>query len=430
MKRSHLVLFGLAAVLGVAAAGSAGCGATGGRNVFGDGGSGGEDSGGNGGSGSSGQPGTGGSASDGVGGTFVGSGGNGTGGEAQCSNDTNVDNDGDGFSEAQGDCNDCDPNVSPGSIEVATDPNDPMAKPADEDCDSVVDNVAPASCDDNIGLQDTDPQNGARALDLCQFTTPADKKWGVLSAQYVRANGNPASYTRHIGIQSGFGPNVNVQKGTRMLTLSSGYARLPNQAGACGSLSCSEIGAGTPPPGFPQDVPGCSGDPDINDDVGLQVKIRSPKNATGYKFKFKFYSMEFPEYVCTAFNDQFIALVTPEPQGSINGNISFDKNTNPVSVNIAYFDVCSYDSFYPQFTCPSGPGEMEGTGFGTWDEAGGTSWLQTQAPIKGGDEVTIRWAIWDTGDTAWDSTVLVDGFEWVANGGTVVVGTDPIEDPK
>ncbi|HVK66707.1 MAG TPA: choice-of-anchor L domain-containing protein [Polyangium sp.] len=422
MKRSHLVLFGLAAVLGVAAAGSAGCGATGGRNVFNDGGSGGEDSGGNGGSGSSGQPGTGGSGADGVGGSFVGPGAGGSGaGDAQCSNDPNVDNDGDGFSEAQGDCNDCDANVSPGSIEVATDPNDPMAKPADEDCDSVIDNVAAASCDDNLGLEDQDPQNGARALDLCQFITPDEKKWGVLNAQYVRANGSPASYTRHIGIQSNFGSNVNVQKGTRLLTLSSGYARLPSQVGACGGISCSQIGGGVAPSGFPQDVPGCAGDTDINDDVGLQVKIRSPKNATGYKFKFKFYSFEYPEWVCSSFNDQFIALASPAPQGAINGNISFDQNTNPVSVNIAFFDVCD--------GCALGSAEMSGTGFNQWGDAGGTSWLQTQAPIKGGDEVTIRWAIWDTGDTSWDSTVLVDGFEWVANGGTVVVGTDPIEDP-
>jgi len=422
MKRSHVVLFGLAAVLGVAAAGSAGCGATGGRNVFNDGGAGGEDSSGKGGSGATGASDS--SSSDSVG-VFVGpgpgSGGSGGGG-AQCSTDPNVDDDGDGFSEAQDDCNDCDANVSPGSIEVATDPNDPMAKPADEDCDDVVDNVLPPTCDDNLSLTDTDPQNGARALDLCQFITPADKKWGVLESRYVRANGASAAYSPHIGIQSGFGPNVNVQGGTRLLSLSSGYSRLPSQPGSCGDLSCSSIGAGTAPSGFPQDVPGCSGDTDINDDIGLELRIRAPKNATGYKFKFKFYSFEYPEFVCTAFNDQFIALVSPEPQGSINGNISFDKNTNPVSVNIAFFDVCE--------GCPSGPAEMQGTGFDIWDDAGGTSWLQTQAPIKGGEEMTIRWAIWDTGDTSWDSTVLVDGFEWVANGGTVVVGTDPIEDPK
>jgi len=421
MKRSSLFAFGLTGLLGVAMASSVGCGATGERNVFGDGGGGGDSAG----------SGKGGSTSQGVGGSFVGSatGAGGSGG-ADCVSDPSDDKDGDGFTETQGDCNDCDPNVSPGSIEVFADPNDPNAVPADEDCDGVVDNVAPVSCDESIALDDSDPQNGARALDLCQFTTPGEKTWGVLSAQYVRANGAPANYTKHIGILDSFGPNVNTQKGKRMLALSSGFARLPSQPGACGGISCSSLGAGTAPPGFPQDVPGCSGDTDINDDIGLELRIRSPKNATGYRYKFKFYSFEFPEFVCTSFNDQYIALVNPAPPGSISGNISFDKLNNPVSVNIAFFDVCAYNSSYPQFLCPLGPSEMDGTGFDTWDDAGGTSWLQTQAPIKGGDEVTIRYAIWDTGDTSWDSTVLLDGFEWIANGGTVVIGTDPIPDPK
>jgi hypothetical protein len=35
-------------------------------------------------------------------------------------------------------------------------------------------------------------------------------------------------------------------------------------------------------------------------------------------------------------------------------------------------------------------------------------------------------ATWDTGDTAYDSTTLIDSFEWIANGGTVSVGTTPI----
>ena len=43
----------------------------------------------------------------------------------------------------------------------------------------------------------------------------------------------------------------------------------------------------------------------------------------------------------------------------------------------------------------------------------------------GGQEYTLRFAIWDTGDNAWDSTVLIDGFEWIADGGTVTVGTQP-----
>ena len=54
----------------------------------------------------------------------------------------------------------------------------------------------------------------------------------------------------------------------------------------------------------------------------------------------------------------------------------------------------------------------------------------TTAPIGPFEQFTVRFAIWDTGDAAWDSTVLVDGFQWTATGGTVQVGTDPVLDPK
>jgi hypothetical protein len=416
MKRSYLVLFGLA---GAAMVMAAGCKATSERRVFdsGEDGAGGEWA-----SGAS-TPGQGGSGADGIGGGFdpsTGSGGSMGSGNTQCVNDQNVDDDGDGVSETQGDCNDCDKNVGPGALEVVN--SDPMAQPSDEDCDGNVDNVSGATCDDNIALEDPDAKNGARAIDLCQFTTPADKAWGVLEAKYVRANGQPAAYSTSIGIFSNFGSNVNVQKGSRMLGLSSGRARLPEQPGACGKLSCQSYGPGTAPPGFPQDTPNCDGATDINDDVGLELKVRSPRNATGYKFNFKFYSFEYPEWLCDSYNDQFVTIVNPAPNGSINGNISFDAKKNPVSVNVAFFDVCD--------NCPLGPSEMKGTGFNEWSDAGGTGWLATQAPITGGDEVTIRFAIWDTGDTAWDSTTIIDGFEWIANGGTVPVGTDTVPTPK
>jgi hypothetical protein len=414
MRRSHLVLCGLVGAIAVAV----GCQATSTQRTFGgNGGEGGDTTTSSG----TGKGGNSASSSTGDGGSinFTSSASGTGGGGASCETDPNVDDDKDGFTEAQGDCNDCDKNVNPGAIEVVSD--DPKATPADEDCDGKVDNVLP-TCDDNLALADTDGNNGARAIDLCQFALDGDKKWGVLESKYVRADGSAASPSSQFGILSDFGPNVKVQGGTRMLGLSSGHARLPSQPDACGSLTCMGNGAGTAPAGYPQNAPGCTINNKIYDDIGLQVKVRSPKNATGYSFNFKFYTFEYPEWVCTSYNDQFMAYVDPEPMGALNHNISFDKNKNPVSVNIGFFDVCD--------GCASGPGEMQGTGFNTWNDAGGTTWLVTQAPVTGGDTVTIRFAIWDTGDQAYDSTVLVDNFKWIANGGTVVVGTVPVPPPK
>jgi hypothetical protein len=390
-----------------------------------------------GGAGSAGSPSTGGSGGSSVTTTGSGEGGLGLGGNPgsgggstgnECISAPDEDKDQDGVSVNGGDCNDCDANVGPGSIEVVVtepDMNGMIPEPADEDCNGMVDDVV-ASCDSGIDLADTNAMNGAKAVDLCQTAGANEAKWGVIEAKYSRADGsvgtppNPLQY----GILDSFGPNVNVQKGDRMLGLSSGYARIPGQPGACGSKDCYSNSPGTAPAGFPQDVPACPGSTSINDDVALDLTIRAPMNATGYKFNFKFYSFEYPEWVCTSFNDQYISLVNPPPPGSISGNVSFDTQNNPVSVNVAFFDVCQ--------GCALGTAEMLGTGYDVWDPqaAGGTGWLQTTAPIGGGDVFTIRFAIWDTGDSAWDSMALVDNFEWVANGGTVSVGTEPIPDPK
>jgi hypothetical protein len=360
--------------------------------------------------------------------------------------DPNADMDHDGWTPAQGDCNDCDPNVNPGAVDTPAHPGpDGGIIPAeDNNCDGKID--VGVTCDANLALADIDPMHGANAIELCQTATAQDKKWGVLSANYVRANGTVYTPGTEVGILQSFGPNVKVKAGANMLVLSSGHARLPGQPGACGKISCSNNGNGVAPPGFPQNIPNCTPQKQIVDDEGLELQIRAPTNATGYTFNFKFHSFEYPTWVCTDYNDQFITLVTPPPMGSLNGNISFDSNHNPVSVNLGYFEVCDPASIVnfakschnvnpncpptPSPYCPSGLSELVGTGFDIWgggtiNNGGGTTWLQTSAPVQGGSTFTIRFVIWDTGNSQYDSTVLIDNFQWIATGGTVTTGTVP-----
>lgn len=415
MKRSLVVFSGLSALGIIAAA----CSSAGGGSGVSAGGAGGTGSGATGGvvMGGGGGPSGGGFN---IGGADAGVGGVG-GGNANCSSGATEDKDKDGFTKQDGDCNDCDPNVNPGAID--TEHTDDAGAPywGDEDCDGKPGSTGQQPCDDNLALEDVDPVNAAKSIEICQ---PAGAKGaGLISAAWVRADGSAfASPGLQVGIQPGFGTAVNPQGGKRVLAISSGNSRTPSQSGACGSESCDHNTGVSAPAGFPQDTVGCQGDTEINDDVALEVKLRAPTNATGYAFNFRFYSFEYPEWVCTSFNDQFIALVSPAPTGSINGNICFDSKSNPVTVNVGFFDVCS--------GCPAGTGDLAGTGFDTWDDAGATVWLNTQAPVKGGEEVSIRFTIWDTGDQSWDSTALIDNFRWIVNGGTVDVGTTPIPVPK
>src|SRR5262245_46005943 len=125
--RRTVVLIGLIGSVALYGA----CSATGGGSIFtGAGGASGSGNGNGNGSGS-------GQGGDDLGldGGFTGSGGS-TGSGMGCASGPNDDMDKDGWTVAQGDCNDCDPNVNPGAIEVIGmakgDGGPPMA--ADEDC--------------------------------------------------------------------------------------------------------------------------------------------------------------------------------------------------------------------------------------------------------------------------------------------------------
>jgi hypothetical protein len=385
-----------------------------------------------------------------------GDGGGSSGGGTMCNvTNPNTDMDKDGWTPMQGDCNDCDPNVNPGAIDVLHDADGGMPFWGNEDCSGMPgDNAKP--CDQGLALDDVVAGDAAKAIELCATASMTDRKYGVISAAYVRADGTPfATPGLQVGIQSAWGTNVKVQGGQNMLAMSSGYSRTVGQTGACNGISCQSNATATAPTGFPQDDPACPPTKAIADDVALELQIRVPTNATGYSFNFKFYSFEFPDWVCdtSGYNDQFVALVQPPPMGSYVptgspfGNISFDSNNHPVSVNLGFFDVCDPTTptrfathckssggtcpALPSPYCPLGVGDLAGTGFDTWHStvgpAGATRWLKTQAPATPGSIITVRLAIWDAGNTEFDSTVLVDNFQWIANGGTIAVGTSPVQ---
>jgi hypothetical protein len=380
----------------------------------------------------------------------VGSASSGSGASA-CDSRPDEDKDHDGFA-AKDECNDCDPFVNPDAVDtpLTVDEDGGIVDPADNNCDEK--KLPDVTCDDGLPLAGADPKDAAKAMDICQ-TTVTGKSWGLIDAKYVSADGkNTRVPGLQVGLLNKFGPNVLPLKSDTtgnkaMFGLSSGHMRAEGQQGFCvvdpttdptPSQNCQNPASNGPPPkGFPQNVPGCTPSTVIHDDVALELRLRAPSNATGYKFNFRFYSFEYPEWVCDAFNDQFVALVTPAPVGAINGNISFDIAKNPVSVNIAFFDVCDPGTknlfadhckckTAPDPYCPKGLSELEGTGMiinGVQD-GGGTSWLETTAPIKAREEFTIRFAIWDTGDHNLDSHVLIDSFRWIATPG-VQVGTKP-----
>lgn len=63
-----------------------------------------------------------------------------------------------------------------------------------------------------------------------------------------------------------------------------------------------------------------------------------------------------------------------------------------------------------QFDCPLGTGLLDKTGF---EDRAATGWLVTQSPVTPRGVITLRFAIWDMGDSVLDSTVLLDNLRFV-----------------
>ncbi len=312
-------------------------------------------------------------------------------------NRPDTDDDGDGWTELEGDCNDEEPLINPGAVEVDTiDDGMGMQVPemVDNDCDGMIDE-GQGVCD--TGLDVNDPFDLAKGLELCNWVTSA-----TLTAD---------ADTRAKNILPTFGSTYVPFAGATMSVLSTGVAV---DASGPGFISpdggTSFANTGTHPDPQPDPADGCGqADPtEVNDIIELNLEILVPTNAHAFSYDFNFMSGEFPEWVCTDFDDTFVAML--ESSG-FTGNISFDAMGRPVTINVGFFDVCATGS---GGAC-TGDGPLIGTGH-EGIVGGGTGWLTTTAPVEPGETIRLRFIIFDEGDHAWDSVVLLDNFTWEAEG--------------
>ncbi len=324
----------------------------------------------------------------------------------------------------------------------------------DDDADGTVDNAP--SCDEGLA-KDGDAVALARAMGIC--ASAAEKGYGLVSASFTRGygvSGEPAPQQH--GVLSKFGDVIKPRQGSKLAVLSTGYADEYNGApgapfgGTTGTNSANfktngkawfppfplldTEGTGRLPPGFPKAADGCRQAPQTNDVVDLKLELKAPPNASGIKFDFNFYSGEWPAYICSPFNDGFLAFLTAKGfNGGTPDNISFDSKKNPVSVNNGFFDRCTSNAKIGcadgakagVSQCPGGTSELSGTGFGqegawcaSWGDnasrsvnGGATGWLSSLAAVQPGETFTLELFIWDTGDAVLDSSVLLDNFQWV-----------------
>jgi hypothetical protein len=359
------------------------------------------------------------------------------------------DADGDGWTTCDGDC--CDgtgcatpASVNPGAFEIG-------GNAVDDDCDGTTDGTAQV-CDSGLASNASGAADYAKALELCRTSTeaagPDARKWGVISAGFSLADGTGAPSTNARSLRGMFGSAVLPLSGERLVVLSTGHAAAPGHT----LPSFAEFEPGTalgnesPLPtdwlaangGVIPRHPACPpiDDSGAFDSTMLTLRVRVPTNARSFKLRAYFFSSEFPEFVCTPYNDVFVALLdSTATTNPADKNLAFFVNAQsehiPMNVNLAYGDAgpfvacrngevgCAGTEPGATTGCAS-PDDLTGTGFegsatGCADGdqvGGGTGWVNLAGNVTPGEIATLRLALWDTADGVQDSLVLLDQFEW------------------
>jgi hypothetical protein len=336
--------------------------------------------------------------------------------------------DGDGYTTCDDDCDDVDPLVNPGAFD--------FINGIDDDCDGAGDNPATA-CGGGLLYTSQDPVDYAKAIDLCQATTldamGADKKWGLISAEFRLANGTGAPAAISHAIVTSLGSVLGPRKNQNFVYLSSGPAGVPGQQywqpgvpqGSSPNNTSSSM-----PPGFPTNKAGCPlpFSTTAFDPVNLRLTVRTPTNAQSLGFDHGFFSAEYPEWACSFYNDMWVALLETGASGIANNkNIIFDGQGTPGTVNLNFFDRCvagqtgcAGGTLGFNF-CAGGKAELAGTGFGDVDSpcgttssiGGSTGWLTTESPMLPGEVIVVQFIVWDTSDGILDSSSMLDNFHWL-----------------
>jgi hypothetical protein len=317
------------------------------------------------------------------------------------------DSDGDGWGPCSGDCNDGEVMINPGAIEDSTDE-------VDNDCDGEIDEVR-ENCD--CSGSPTELQ----ALDICNPNV---------------ANATVHGPTAGIGVFPNYGDIV-----PRAAANYSDATGLPEQDCAVLILCTGPVASTSPQVGesLGNEEPDPMNDDNdtANDLVQLEVSFQVPTNVQGFSFDFIYMSSEYPEWVCTDYNDTFYAI---EVSSSLNNgqptNISFDGNGNEITVNNNFFEDPSawtqslgstgFDAPETATICHGDEGDHPGCSMPSpcpppnSSLGSATGWLRTTSPVTPGEQMTLTLSIHDEGDHLWDSCVVIDNFRWV---------TTPVEGP-
>jgi hypothetical protein len=156
---------------------------------------------------------------------------------------------------------------------------------------------------------------------------------------------------------------------------------------------------------------------DAEDKMWFSFKLLAPAlangdiaDANGYSFDFAYFSAEFPEYVDTNYNDIFAVWQSSE---DYTGNVTF-INGQPMTVTALWPIDFQGECDFLDPNCLGADEHLQGTGYIA--DGGATGWYTATGGVKPGETFGLAFAIFDMGDSTFDTTALIDNWQWDCKG--------------
>src|SRR6185312_3019827 len=209
--------------------------------------------------------------------------------------------------------------------------------------------------------------------------------------------------------------------GASLVVLSSGAAAAPGQTNPYFvTFQSDEVGTSSTVPadwlalngGQVPNSPGCPhpAGGTVDDPTMLTLRLRVPQTAKSFSVDVDFLSSEFPEWVCSPYNDFFVALLdsgfSGSPPNPADKNLAtITASHYPIGVNMAYGNTglftqcvngtvgCQSGTFGTITTC-TGTSGLVATGMDVADYGcgasggmvgGGTGWMVMRGNVVGGE---------------------------------------------
>jgi hypothetical protein len=284
-------------------------------------------------------------------------------------------------------------------------------------CDAWGDNVTALQA---LGLNCPGDANNSTQTTAASFTAPDAATWRIATQYGTSGDWVPSEGESLLVISSGRIPAANMaglitSQGNQQDTSNPDGVQLPVPMSA-------DVGSNNGNGGNPFNncdfVNDCSdsladqwnlGGQDANDLLWFDFSVDVPPMTSGWVVDLVYFSNEFPEYVNSLYNDIFVVWEVSEV---FVGNICFIDG-QPCTVT-------ALDAIADNF---SGGQEAQhaslaGTGTQGIGSTGGqtTGWVSLEGPASPDENMELTFAVFDMGDTAYDTMVVLDNWRWNCQG--------------